>query len=297
MSEVRPGRLPPHLMYPSGVSGLRSRMLPLHDGLRVRVVEGGAADAYPVVLVHGWGGYSYSFAETIPALIHAGYRVIVPELPGHGLSDKPREDDAFTTEALESVVRGVLGAVGIDRFSYVGHSMGGLLGLRLAGALPGLARLAVISSAGLGRVPALLPLRSISPRVVNRVVPALLSRKVVEWILRGAFGTAARPTSVDIDQYWAQTQWDAYAWACRASLHRVDFSLLAPAELRRISIPVLVISGGRDRVVRNVPRRAAMIPTARLVHIPEGGHLVMQECAARTNTELLDFLSGVADRS
>lgn len=281
-------------MYPAGVAGLTTRYVTVDGGIRLRVVEGGAGDAYPVLLVHGWGGFAYSFAETIPALIHAGYRVLALELPGHGLSDKPADDSWYSSPALEATVVDVITRERLSAFSYVGHSMGGLIGLRLAtsGRLPGLQRLVVISSAGLGRVPALPPLRAISPRLVNRVVPALLTRRVVRYILRGAFGTRARPTDRDIDQYWAQTQWDEYAWACRASAHLVDFRPLSPATLRALTIPVLVVSGGRDFVVANVAAHATMIPTARLVHLREGGHLVMQECAEQTNAELLGFLSG-----
>lgn len=281
-------------MYPAGVAGLAVRYVRVREGVRLRIVEGGPPVGHAVLLVHGWGGFAYSFAETIPALIHAGYRALALELPGHGLSDKPTDDAWYTSESLERVVCEVTAAEGLRELSYIGHSMGGLIGLRLAanGRLPALKRLTLISSAGLGRVPALLPLRAVSPRVVNRVVPALLTRRVIETILQGAFGTRERPTERDIEQYWAQTQWDEYGWACRACIHRVDFSPLAATSLRNLRIPVLVISGGKDRVVRRVARRARLIPTARLLHIREGGHLVMQECAQRTNTEILGFLSG-----
>jgi pimeloyl-ACP methyl ester carboxylesterase len=282
-------------MYPAGVAGLSTRFLTVDGGIRLRMVEGGPRDAHPLLLVHGWGGFTYSFAETIPALLHAGYRVLAVELPGHGLSDKPADDSWYSSASLEATVKDVIARERLESFSYIGHSMGGLIGLRLAAdhQLPGLERLALISSAGLGRIPALLPLKLLSPRVVNRVVPSLLTRRVVQGILTLAFGTESRPTEHDVDQYWAQTQWDEYAWACRASAHRVDFRRVPAARLRALTVPVLVISGARDRVVARVARHAAAIPTARLLHVPEGGHLVMQECAERTNSELLSFLSGV----
>lgn len=280
-------------MYPAGVAGLSARHVTVRDGVRLRIVEGGPRDGPVVLLVHGWGGFAYSFAETIPALMHAGHRTLALELPGHGLSDKPTDDAWYSSESLERVVCEVVAAEGLRELSYIGHSMGGLIGLRLAAnqQLPALKRLTLISSAGLGRVPALIPLKAMSPRVVNRVVPALLTRRVITGILHGAFGTRERPTDRDIEQYWAQTQWDAYAWACRACIHHVDFSPVAAPKLRNLRIPVLVISGGRDRVVRKVARRARLIPTARVLHVREGGHLVMQECAQRTNSEILAFLS------
>ena len=284
-------------MYPAGVAGLETRFATLEHGIRVRLIEGGQRRAPAVFLVHGWGGYSYSFAEMIPALVHAGYRVVALELPGHGLSDKPAEERWYSEESLTRVVVQIVERERLGDFAYVGHSMGGLLGLRLAvnGALPALRRLVLISSAGLARIPVLPPIKAMSPRAVNRIVPALLTRAVIAGVLRAAFGTKDRPTEHDIDQYWALTQWDAYAWACRACLHHVDFSRVAAEELRSLRLPVLIITGGRDRVVggKGGSKRAKLIPTARLVHLREGGHLVMQECALRTNAEILAFLTGL----
>ena len=50
--------------------------------------------------------------------------------------------------------------------------------------------------------------------------------------------------------------------------------------------------GGRDRFVRGAAARAKLIPTAQTVLIPEGGHVVMQECATKVNAKLLLFLPG-----
>ena len=286
-------------MYPAGVAGMATRFLTLERGIRVRVLDGGPPDGPAVLLVHGWGGYSYSFAELIPALVHAGYRVVGVELPGHGLSDKPAAESWYSDASLTRIVVEVAAREGLDRFAYVGHSMGGLLGLKLAiaGALPAMRRLVLISSAGLSRIAVLPPLKFLSPAPVNRFVPAILTRAVITGILRAAFGTTGRPTELDIDQYWALTQWDAYAWACRACLHRVDFARVPAVKLRSLRMPVLVITGGRDRVVGGtaVSQRSRLIPTARQVHLREGGHLVMQELATRTNPEILAFLTGLRD--
>ena len=286
-------------MYPAGVAGLATRFVTLDRDIRVRLIEGGQRHSPAVLLVHGWGGYTYSFAEMIPALLHAGYRIVALELPGHGLSDKPAEESWYSGESLTRIVVQVVERERLGPFAYVGHSMGGLLGLRLAvsGTLASLQRLVLISSAGLTRIPILPPIKAISPRAVNRFVPPLLTRGLITGILRAAFGTKDRPTQHDIDQYWALTQWDEYAWACRACLHHVDFSSVPAEQLRNLRLPVLVISGGRDRVIGGAggSKRAKLIPTARLVHLREGGHLVMQECAQRTNAEIVAFLSGMRE--
>ena len=280
-------------MYPAGERGISVRYVALDDGLSVRVLESGPAKGDAVLLVHGWGGCVYSFVETIPALAAAGLRVIAFDLPGHGLSDKPANEAKYTTRALADVILAVATTMGASRFGLVGHSMGGSLGLHLATRGESrLAKLVLINSVGLGSAPILGPMKLLSPPVVNRIVPMLLTRRTVALILRFAFGTRERPTERDIDEYWAPTQFDELVWACRACIHRVTWSRTPATKLRSLRLPVLVITGGRDLLVRGVASRAKLIPTARVVAIPEGGHLVMQECASKTNEELVLFLKG-----
>lgn len=278
-------------MYPAGIAGLAVSRVDVGDGVAVRVVQGGPSGGSIVLLVHGWGGCVYSFAELIPALTAAGHRVVAFDLPGHGLSDKPTEARHYTTDALCRVVRSVADRLALGEFALIGHSMGGSLGLQLAvDGEPALRRLVLINSVGLGRIPVLGPVKLLSPPVVDRWMPGLLTRRVVRGILRGAFGTSARPTARDVDEYWAPTRYPELAAACRACIHHVNWRPQSRSRLRSLDLPVLVICGGRDRVVARTAVRARYIPGARVLAIATGGHLVMQECAGETNPAIVDFL-------
>jgi pimeloyl-ACP methyl ester carboxylesterase len=262
--------------------------------MTLRVIESGPAREDVVLLAHGWGGCVYTFAELIPALTTAGYRVISFDLPGHGLSDKPLDETRYNTRIFSDALLAVADAMGARRFAFIGHSMGGALGLDLATrGERRITSLVLINSVGIARVPMVALSRLASPRIVNRWLPSLLVRGTISAILHAAFGTRPRPTERDIDEYWAPTQFDEFAWACRACLHHMNWRPTAATKLRSLRLPVLVISGGRDRVVVNTTKRAGLIPTARIVKIREGGHLVLQECAMRTNDEILRFLRGV----
>jgi pimeloyl-ACP methyl ester carboxylesterase len=280
-------------MYPAAEPRINVRYVDLKDGTRVRVIESIPDQRDTVLLVHGWGGSVYSFSETIPAIAAAGYRAIAIDLPGHGLSDKPVDDEKYTTAALADTVLAVADALGLRRFTLVGHSMGGGIALELA--LRGerrLERIVLINPIGLGKVPTIGPVRLISPKIVNRFVPALLGRGTIRMILRMAFSARGRPTTRDVEEYWAPTQFDGFAWACRACVHQMTWKRISSSKLRALRLPVLVIVGGKDRMIRDVGSRAKLIPTAQLVEIPEGGHLVMQEFATKTNARLLLFLPG-----
>jgi pimeloyl-ACP methyl ester carboxylesterase len=153
-------------------------------------------------------------------------------------------------------------------------------------------RLVLVNSVGLGSAPILFPAKLITPRLIDRITPALLTRMTISMVLRMAFGTPGRPTDRDIDEYWAPTQFDELARACRACLHGVTWGRTAATKLRSLRLPVLVINGGRDLLVRGASNRARLIPGAVIVTIPTGGHLVLQECATQTNAELVSFLRG-----
>ena len=281
-------------MYPAGEPRINVQYIPLSDGTKVRVLDSVPVQRDAVLLVHGWGGSVYSFAETIPAIAAAGYRAIAIDLPGHGLSDKPKDDEKYTTMALANAVLDVADALGLRRFSMVGHSLGGLLALELA--MRGekrIDRIVLINPPGIGRTPMIPVMRALSPRAVEGFVSRRLSRRVVEFILRRAYGTRERPTKRDVDEYWAPTNLEGYVHACRACIHRVSWKRLSATKLRSIRVPVLLFIGGRDRIVPGDARRARqMIPAAQTVLIPEGGHLLMQECATKTNAKLLLFLPG-----
>jgi len=277
-------------MYPAGIADIVVRTIEVEPGLRLRTLESGDAHGEPVLLVHGWASCVYSFAETIPALAAAGYRVIACDLPGFGLSDKPTEERHYTTDALCRVLLRVVDAFELDRFSVLGHSLGGSLGLELAvRGEPRLRRLGLISAVGVASSPIIPALRLLSPKIVNRFTPGVLTRGMVTAVLRFAFAAPGRPTERDIDEYWAPSQFSEYAWACRACVHVATWQPQPDARLRALRIPVLVMTGRRDMLVRGTIERGKLIPHARVISLRDAGHLAHQECAELVNRELIEF--------
>ncbi|HJQ18866.1 MAG TPA: alpha/beta hydrolase [Gemmatimonadaceae bacterium] len=278
-------------MYPAGQPDITVRRVQVARGVELRVLESGSPNGRAVLLVHGWGANVYSWAETIPALASVGLRVLACDLPGHGLSDKPVDERVYSTPALCDAIVALAHACGLTRYSFVGHSLGGSLGLELAvRGEHALDRLVLISSVGLASSPLIPPLRLLSPPIVNRLTPTILRRATFAAILRVAFATRRRPTATDIDQYWAPSQFPEYAWAARACVHRARWQPQPESLLRALHLPVLVLTGRRDYLVRGTAERGRLIPTARIVSVRAGGHLVHQECARECNEQLIEFL-------
>jgi pimeloyl-ACP methyl ester carboxylesterase len=118
-----------------------------------------AGDGPALLLVHGMAGSSSTWRSVMPALAeHA--TVIAPDLPGHGRSDKGRGD--YSLGSLASNLRDLLVALGHERVTIVGQSLGGGVAMQFAYQYPERCeRLALVSSGGLGQEVHLL-LRALS---------------------------------------------------------------------------------------------------------------------------------------
>lgn len=273
-------------MFPAGVPGIATRRVTLRSGLQLRVAESGAAAAPPVLLLHGWGASIYMWRAWFAPLAAAGRRVIAVDLPGHGLSDKPEDDAIYRLAPLMQVVRELLDAEGLERVDVVAQSMAGTIALELA--LAGdsrIARLSLVNPACFGRVPLLRLTPLLHSRLIGRLMPYLLTRGSVARAHRLVYGDPSRITQHDIDQYWAPSQFPAYARA----LWRLALGFAwgrQPADdmarrLRTLRVPVRVVLGGRDRLVCDsrpyVAGLAAAGATFEARVVETGGHAVNEE--------------------
>ena len=85
-----------------------------------------------VVLLHGFPDSGRLWRHQVPALVEAGFRVIVPDMRGYGLSDKPSAVEAYAMQALAGDVLAVLSDAGADRAHVVGHDWGAAVSWGLA---------------------------------------------------------------------------------------------------------------------------------------------------------------------
>lgn len=95
-----------------------------HGGVSLTVHDIGPADAPPVVLIHGWSQASPCWLRQ--HALAGAHRLIIPDLRGHGQSDKPAGEEAYmTSRPWAEDVAAILAALSLDRPVLVGWSMGG----------------------------------------------------------------------------------------------------------------------------------------------------------------------------
>jgi pimeloyl-ACP methyl ester carboxylesterase len=273
-------------MFPAGVPGVMARRVTLRSGLQLRVVESGAAEAPPVLLLHGWGASVYMWRDWFAPLAAAGRRAIAVDLPGHGLSDKPEDDAIYHLAPLMQVVRELLDAEGLEQVDVVAQSMAGTIALELV--LSGesrIGRLSLVNAACFGRIPMLRFAPLLRFGLVGRVMPYLLTRRSVARAHRLVYGDPSRIRQHDIDQYWAPSQFPAYSralWRLAIGFEWERKPAVAMAQrLRTLPRQVRVILGGVDRLVCDSgPYAAALVATGAPLEVSvveAGGHAVNEE--------------------
>jgi epoxide hydrolase 4 len=276
----------------------RERLVEVDRGIRLHVVEAG--DGPPVVLLHGFPEFWYSWRHQLPALAAAGCHAIAPDMRGYNLSDKPPGVEAYRLDVLARDVARLLDGVGADKASVVGHDWGAIVAWAFAMAYPDrVDRLAILN------VPhPLVSLRAMrNPRQLLRSWYVLFFQ--IPWLpeslaRRGnyAFVHAAMRRSFSVEDVSLYVEAIARPGALTAAINYYRaLGRHARANLRsvrRIERPVLVIWGEHDpylgHELAEPPR--AWVPDVRVQYLPRASHWVQQDAPARVNELLTSFLTG-----
>lgn len=95
------------------------------NGVELEVFEAGRQNAgRPIVLCHGWPEHAFSWRHQVPALVAAGYHVIVPNQRGYGNSSRPAEVAAYGIENLSGDLIALLDHYGYEDATFLGHDWG-----------------------------------------------------------------------------------------------------------------------------------------------------------------------------
>jgi pimeloyl-ACP methyl ester carboxylesterase len=259
-----------------------------------------AAGSGPVVvLVHGITSTSATWANVLPYLAER-FTVIAPDLLGHGESAKPRGD--YSLGAYASGIRDLLFALGHDRATFVGHSLGGGVAMQLAYQFPEhCERLVLVSSGGLGRdITALL--RAASLPGSEFVLPFLVNGRIVGagHAVGKLLGRVGLRVHTDVGEVLRGHASLSDSEARSAFLHtlrtlvdhggqRIDASdRLYLAE----AIPFLIVWGERDPIIPVAHAYAAhdVVPGSRLEVFPAAGHFPHLDDPLRFVRLLVDFI-------
>jgi pimeloyl-ACP methyl ester carboxylesterase len=259
-----------------------------------------AGDGPPVVLVHGMVNASRHWAAVAERLAER-HLVIAPDLIGHGDSATPRGD--YSLGAHAAVIRDLLSALGIERATMVGHSLGGGVAMVYFWQFPErVERLALVSSGGLGdevspllRSAALPGARALISLATHRLVTGNLDRAGVALRERGSWvGAQLQAVARALRPLESAGQREAFVQTLRAVIDRHGQRVSATDRLYLLrDMPTLIAWGERDRTIPVEHGIAAhrAIPGSRFVTIPGAAHFPHIERPDELAAALEDFIA------
>ncbi len=253
------------------------------DGVGIHYVERRSGPA--VVLIHGFGGHTFSFRYLIPDLAR-DHRVVAVDLKGFGYSERPQKGD-YSLSAQARLVVHLMDALGLEKASLVGHSMGGEVAMRIAAGWPQRVEKLVLAASVSGeRIPTLPATPLIKPLL------SLFGRMFGRWLFRRMFYNPQNATKEALDAYRAP----ARIRGSRDATYRVirDFRRDKRVPFERITAPVLILWAARDRIVPRwgLARLRKRFPRAAVVTIERTGHLLLEEQPEQCNAAIRRFLAG-----
>jgi pimeloyl-ACP methyl ester carboxylesterase len=259
----------------------RSRLVRLRFGrLYVRDLgpyEDVASPGVPRLLLHDFGLCSYTWSEVERALAST-HRVIAPDLPGAGNSDRPDPDSVseYSLEWMRSVLANLLEELDLERVDVVAHGLGAALVVGLA---PERVRRLVLIAPVCFPVEVAFGTILRVPVVGPLLFRGLLRKAEFRAFVESQYSTPELLPKARFDVYWDRISRDGGVEAAYAMSQR----LADPGELsdlyRRVKAPTRFVWGDRDRIlpVEDAERSVALVDGARLSVIDGCGHAPQEE--------------------
>lgn len=281
------------------------------DGARLHIVdlgppaaEPGPRDAsLPIVMLHGASSNLEAMRHPLGELVARDHRVILVDRPGHGWSTRARVEDS-TPQVQARMIDAALGKLGIDRAIFVVHSWSGALGARLAldhpGRVAGLVMLAPVTHpwrGGVGRYNEIIAMPVIGP-LLAYTITLPLGYFLVEPGARGVFLPQTMPDGFVQDSATPLLLRPREFIANAHDLVTLKEAVAAQApRYGEIRAPVTIIAGEPDKTVRtNIHARpfAATVPNAKLIVLPDLGHMVQTAVPDLVKTEIETMIGTIA---
>jgi pimeloyl-ACP methyl ester carboxylesterase len=267
----------------------------IHDGIGIKYHELGTGDT--IIFLHGFGASSYCWRH-VSAALSLKYRVILIDLKGFGLSDKPL-DEKYSASDQADIIINFIRKNNIQNVTLAGHSFGGavtlLTYLKLSeeGDNPIKSLILIDSAAYKQKIPSFIAMLRIP--VINKLILSILPDNfVVKWILKESFYDDKKITDEMIKTYVSLKRLPGAQYALIKTAEQLTLPHLdeITEKYKEIKAPVLIIWGREDEITPlSIGQRLEKdIPNSKLVIIPQCGHIPQEEKPSEKIQISSDFL-------
>lgn len=242
-----------------------------------------------IVFLHGSGpGNSAwaNFSGNYQAFVDAGFRVILPDLVGFGYSDKPTDQGDYTLQFFCDTLFAGLRAIGVEKCSFVGNSLGGGVAIQIALDHPEFVEKLILMGPGcLSEQQSYFSMPGIA-RMMAAAGSGINRDNLVD-VLRGFVVNPTHITPELVEMRWAIAQTQP-----KEVLATMKTPTLGP-RLKELTCPILTFWGADDSFMppEGKERCLRANPTSRLIEINSCGHWVMIEASRMFNAVSVDFLN------
>ena len=278
---------------------VESRFFNYNGSIPIHYQAGGSGPS-ALVFLHGFAASHTTWRDISPFFPADLFRIFLLDMKGFGLSAKPR-DGAYSIEEQAVMVRSFIREQGFSSVTLIGHSLGGGVALRTCMQMQRendpftVERLVLIDSAAYPqRLPKFfrrLKIPVVGPLLFRLIPVRIMVRRAMEMV----FYDAAAITPERFERYKRYFRGRGLAYTLRATIMCIKPELYANIgeQYRKISVPVLIIWGEQDRIVKLTYGRMLNedLPGSRLKIIERCGHNPHEERPAETFAAMEAFLS------
>ena len=259
------------------------------DGLKVHYKETGPLGAPALLLLHGFGS-SLQAWDDWSVKLEQKYRVIRLDLPGFGLTGASPDHD-YSEEKDLAILTHFADKLGLDKFSVIGHSMGGKMAWSLSAAQPGRVQALVLmapdgfpETKDIGTKPYEVP-------AIMGVIQYFLPKYMVRKSIEPAFAEADALNDALVNRYFDMLRAPGVRGAILERSNQTIYTDPVP-RLKAIKAPTLLIWGEQDQMIpsTNAQSYANVLSNSTTVIVPKLGHLLQEEQPEKGLAAVIQFL-------
>lgn len=285
-----------------GLEGFEHRFATV-DGIRLHHVVGGKDDGDAVVLLAGFPESWFAWRKIMPVLARS-HRVVAPDLPGQGDSDRPLA--GYDTQSLATAVHGLLQQIGLTRYALVAHDVGAWVAYPYAALFGDEVGRLVLMDAGIPGItlPDALPHAPdkawrtwhFAFHTIPDLPEALIAgreREYLDWFLRRKAANPDTFADADLEEYLRTFRKDG---GLRAGLAYYRAAALSAEQNRalaakgKLAMPVLALGSDQGSIADMATPLLAFAENVRGATVANCGHFLPEEQPEAVAREVLAFL-------